>query len=304
MKIGMQLPHGGETASPEAIAGAATRAEQIGLDSVWVADRLLRTNRPIPFRGRPPGPMPKSYAIAYDPLETLTYVAALTRRVQLATSCIIAPFHPPVVLARRFATLDRFSGGRVIAGLGAGWLEEEFAASGIPMAQRGRRMTELIAALRAAWGPDPVRYEGRFYTIPESEIGPKPVQAGGIPILLAYRSETALRRAARLGVGLNPFATWDLAHLRHDVELFRQSARRAGRDPAALPVVLRANVFLTDMPAADDTRPLFRGTLDQWLDDLKCVNDLGISHVIFGSDSPAPLETQFRALTEIRERAP
>ncbi len=304
MKIGMQLPHGGETASAENIADVATTAERLGLDSVWVSDRLLRTRRLIPFRGRPPAPMPKTYAVKFDPLETLTYAAGLTRRVQLGTSCIMALFHTPVALARSLATLDHFSGGRVIAAFGAGWMEEEFAAAGVPMAQRGARMTDFVAAVRAAWGPDPVRYEGRFYTIPESDIGPKPAQAGGIPILLAYRSDTALKRAGRIADGLNPFATWDLAHLRRDVELFRRTARDAGRDPDRLQIVLRANTQRTERPLPEEGRQLFAGTVSQWVDDLTRVQELGIGHVLLGSDNPEPLETRFRVLAEVRERAP
>jgi probable F420-dependent oxidoreductase len=302
MKIGMQLPHSGASASPEVIASAATTAERLGLDSIWVSDRLLRTTRLIPFRGRPPGAMPKSYAVKFDPLETLTYVASLTRRIQLGTSCILALFHSPVALARRFATLDHFSGGRVIAGIGAGWMDEEFTAAGVPMAQRGRRMADFIAAVRAVWGPDPVRYEGRFYTIPESDIGPKPLQPAGIPLLLAYRSDGALKRAARIADGLNPFATWDFAHLGRDIELFRRTARDAGRDPDRLSIILSANTQRTEAPLPDEDRRLFTGTVSQWLEDVKRVADLGVAHVIFGSDDPEPLETRFRVLAEIRER--
>jgi probable F420-dependent oxidoreductase len=305
MKLGIQLPHAGDVASRETIAAVATQAEQIGLDSVWVWDRLLRTRRPIPFRGRPPALMPRVYATVFDPLETLTYVAAMTKRVQLGTSTILALFHSPVVLARRLATLDQLSGGRVIAGLGIGWLEEEFAASSIPMARRGRRMTEFIAAVRAVWGADPVSFQGEFYSIPESDIGPKPVQWGGVPILLAYQSDGALKRAARIADGLNPFATMDLGvdlnRLQRDVALFRTTAEKAGRKSDLLPVVVRANAQLTDTRLPADRRPLFAGTVDQWLDDLGRVRDIGVTHVIFGSDTPAPLDVQLRVLAELRQ---
>lgn len=187
-------------------------------------------------------------------------------------------------------------------GLGVGWLEEEFAASGIPMARRGRRMTEFVGAVRAVWGADPVSFQGEFYSIPESDIGPKPVQSGGIPILLAYRSDGALKRAARIGDGVNPFATMDFNRLQRDVALFRRTAQEAGRDSALLPVVVRANYQLTDTRLPADGRLLFAGTVDQWLDDLGRIRDIGITHVIFGSDAPPPLDVQLRVLAELRQR--
>lgn len=302
VKIGISLPHAGDAASRDAIAAAAIRAEEIGLDSVWVIDRLLRPVRPVPFRGRPPAPMPRIYSTVFDPLETLTYVAAITRRVQLGTSAILALLHSPVVLARRLATLDQLSGGRVIAGLASGWLEEEFATAGVSMARRGQRMTEFVAVLRAAWAEDPVSFQGKFYSIPESDIGPKPVQAGGIPILLAYRSDGAIKRAARIGDGLNPFVTMDLTRLERDIALFRRTAQDAGRDASALPVVARANARLTDTPLPDEARPLFAGTAEQWADDIERIRNIGVTHVLFGSDTPAPVDVQLRALADLRQR--
>jgi alkanesulfonate monooxygenase SsuD/methylene tetrahydromethanopterin reductase-like flavin-dependent oxidoreductase (luciferase family) len=118
--------------------------------------------------------MPESYANVYDPLETLAYVAAKTERVKLGTSIIDALFHVPAILARRFATLDRLSGGRVIAGLGQGYSPEEFAAANVPMSRRGAGFEEFIEAMRAAWGPDPVYFSGRFYEIPEPRSTPSP----------------------------------------------------------------------------------------------------------------------------------
>jgi len=248
--------------------------------------------------------MPRVYSTVFDPLETLTYVAAMTRRVQLGTSAILALFHSPVILARRLATLDQLSGGRVIAGLAVGWLKEEFVTSGVSMARRGRRMTEFVAALRAVWGDDPVSFQGEFYSIPESDIGPKPARRGGIPIMLAYQTDGALKRTARIGDGLNPFATMHRDRLERDISLFRKMAQQAGRDSHALPVVVRANAQLTDRPLDEQLRPLFAGTRQQWFEDLRYIGDIGVTHLIFGSDTPAPLEVQLEVLAEIRQRIP
>jgi alkanesulfonate monooxygenase SsuD/methylene tetrahydromethanopterin reductase-like flavin-dependent oxidoreductase (luciferase family) len=99
----------------------------------------------------------------FDPVETLTYVAAHTRRVRLGTSVIDALFHVPVVLARRLATLDHFSGGRLDVGIGQGWSVDEFDTANVPWRRRGAGFEEFLAALQATWAPDPVTFAGRFY---------------------------------------------------------------------------------------------------------------------------------------------
>jgi alkanesulfonate monooxygenase SsuD/methylene tetrahydromethanopterin reductase-like flavin-dependent oxidoreductase (luciferase family) len=183
MELTIALPHTGKLASPETIAYAAKEAERMGCGTVWVLERLLR---PVG------GGMPDSYAKVYDPMETLAWVAAKTERVRLGTSIMDALFHVPVVLARRFATLDHLSGGRVIAGLGQGYAPQEFVAANIPLSRRGAGFEEFIEAMRAAWAPDPVSFSGRFYTIPESEINPKPLQDGGPPIVIAAMKAAAV----------------------------------------------------------------------------------------------------------------
>lgn len=128
-------------------------------------------------------------------METLSYVAAKTERIKLGTSVINALFHIPVVLARRFATLDQFSQGRVIAGLGQGWVKDEFETASIPFQRRGNGSEDYVEALRASWGPDPVQYEGRYYHIVESDIGPKPFQPQGPPLLFGAATVASLERA-------------------------------------------------------------------------------------------------------------
>ena len=192
------------------------------MDLEW----LLRPLADIPQLG---GTAPEQYRTVYEPLETLSYVAALTSRIRLGTSVIDALFHPPVVLARRFATLDRSSGGRVIAGLGQGWMPQEFGTAGIPMRRRGAGMDEAIAAMRACWGPDPVAYEGRFYRIAPSEVNPKPVQAH-IPVLMGATTPAGITRAARIADGINPHA-FSLDALVGVIATFHDAARAEGRDP-------------------------------------------------------------------------
>ena len=137
MELGVALPTSAPFASPAHIIRIAQAAEEFGYAALWTYERLLRPVGDLPQSGGPPRPLPKAYRVTFEPLETLSYVAALTERIMLGTSVIDALFHPPVMLARRFATLDQFSNGRVIAGLGQGWMPQEFETANVPMKRRG-----------------------------------------------------------------------------------------------------------------------------------------------------------------------
>jgi probable F420-dependent oxidoreductase len=300
MQLGMALPQLGAEATAAAIAQVAREAEAIGLDSLWVLDRLLRPLAPLSVvPGSPAQPLPDYYAIVLDPIETLTYAAALTNRVRLGTSVINALFHPPVILARRFAALDQLSGGRAIAGLGQGWMPDEFTVAGVPQGRRGRGMVDWLAACRAVWGPDPVRHDGPFYQIPASEIGPKPIQPGGPPILIGGYAPAAIARAGRLGLGFNPLAA-SRDGLTSELAIFRRAAREAGHDADALPIVARANATLTDAPLPENDRALFAGTPAQWAADAAWVARLGIDHLFFALDGS--IDRRLRAMRELREQ--
>jgi probable F420-dependent oxidoreductase len=243
-------------------------------------------------------PMQTPYAVAYDPIETLTYVAAHTEHIKLGTSVIDALFHVPVTLAKQLASLDQFSGGRVIAGLGQGTLEAEFEAANVPLKRRGAGFEEFVAALRAAWGPDPVSFAGRFYHIPESEIGPKPVQPGGPPLLIGCRASEAVQRAARIGDGLNPVAgAWE--PLEQTVKAFRQAAEAAGRDAQTLPIVARVNVV-----QMGPNPPILGGSLAGQRADLARFHDLGIEHIFADLNfTPTSIDDILAFMRRLREAA-
>jgi probable F420-dependent oxidoreductase len=305
MDIGLALPTGGPIASAEAIRTIADEAERIGLASLWTFERLLRPTEPVVIGGGAPVPVPRVYATVYEPVETLAYVAARTSRITLGTSVIDALFHPPAVLARRVATLDQLSGGRTLVGLGQGWMPQEFALVGVPQKRKGAGFDEHIAAMRAAWGPDPVRFDGRFYQIPESQINPKPVRPGGPPLLVGANTPPGARRAGRLGLGLNPLigrnsAMPSLDALGEFVQSFRRAAEAAGHDPRALPVVLRVNGPVT-AGALDEREPL-TGSVEQVLEDLAALEDLGIDHVFWsmGIDLDQQISGMARLVSEHR----
>lgn len=300
MKIGIALPHIGPYASRENIVRVAQAAEGTGFDSLWVLERLLRPTFAFHQMGREMH-MSTVYAIAYEPLDTLSYVAAKTERIKLGTSVIDALFHPPVVLSKRFAALDQLSGGRVIAGLGQGANQPEFKTANIPLKRRGAGFEEYIAALRAAWGPDPVSFKGRFYSIAESQIGPKPLQQP-IPILLGGHSPEAIARAARLADGYNPSygaipTAWQ--SLQDRIKLYQDAVRAAGRDPSSAQVVIRANLT----PGGTTGQPL-AGSAEQIKEDLAQLRALGVSHVFWDMNfASTPVDDQINWLAPLRRAA-
>jgi probable F420-dependent oxidoreductase len=188
MRIGIHLPHIGRKAGPEAIRRAAIQAEELGFADAWSSEHII-----IP-RGAPYPPS----ALFYDPVLTLTWAAAFTRRIGLGTSVLVLPMRHPLPLAKELATLQNLSEGRLILGAGVGWLEAEFAALGVPFRERGRRMDEGIAMMRAVWREDPVSFPARHIpaVIDDLRMLPKPVKP--IPIWIGGSSEPALVRALRL----------------------------------------------------------------------------------------------------------
>ncbi len=297
MKLGVHLPVAGKGASPETIMQVAVEAERVGLDSVWSWERLMRPTAPIALGGAG-GPVmdaPEMFGIVYDPIETLSYVAARTSRITLGTSVLDALFQSPIILARRLATLDRLSDGRLFVGIGQGWMDQEFEAAGVSMKRRGAGFEEHILAMRAVWGPDPVSFEGRFYRIPEADIGPKPVRPGGPRLLAGAGSSAAIERAGRLGVGLT-LVIFDWDTIREAVETFRTAATAAGHDPDALPMMLQVNGNVTAEPL-DERGPLL-GSPEQVAADLDQAAELGVEHVYWNSNDD-PL-SQLPLLAELR----
>jgi len=278
MDIGLALPHMGTDTTASHLLEMAREAERLHYASLWAGERLLRPRRFVPF-GSPSTPMPEYFAHVYDPLESLAFVAAVTQNVTLGTSVIVPFFHTAVVLARRFATLDHLSSGRVIAGLGQGWLEDEFRAVRAPFGRRGDGLEEYVQTLRACWGPDPVRSAGRWSQIDDADIGPKPVQAGGLPVLFGAGSPAAIARAARLGDGLNPLAvSWP--SLNWLLRQYRMLVREAGRDPERMLIVVRANSTISTQ-ALPETRVPLSGSLEQIQEDVHRLQELGVGHVFF-----------------------
>jgi len=190
MQYGIHLPHAGPQATPALIRRHAMQAEDLGLSDVWVSEHIIlpRTQFPrqLPF---------------YEPVLTLTWVAAVTKRVRLGTSVLVLPMRHPVPLAKELATLHNLSEGRLILGAGVGWLEAEFAALGAPFRERGRRMDEGLALMRALWTQDPVTFPTRHIPARITDMSMTPLPVSHIPLWIGGSSDAALARTIKVADG-------------------------------------------------------------------------------------------------------
>ena len=276
MRIGFFLPQIGPAADVDAIANVAKRAEELSYDSLWVTERLLYpTNPKTTYYG---GPLPEPYKRVFDPLETLTFAAALTSRVALGTSVLDIPFYNPVLLARQLTTLDVLSGGRLRVGFGLGWSQDEHDATGASMKIRGKRADEFISVLKAIWTTDPSEFHGKYFQLPKSIIQPKPVQKPHPPIYLAAFSPGAMKRTAKMANGWMPVGM-TVDQLKSNSTQLRSMAKDAGRNPADLKTIVRYNLSITSQPQSKD-RALFSGTLPQIKEDIASVKAYGPDELI------------------------
>ena len=288
MKAGMLLPHLGDSVTRDNVIYIAKEAEKEGLDSVWVLERLLWPLKPqSPYVATPDGTLPVEYQNVLDPLETLTYLAGITDKISLGTCIIDMLFHNPVVLARRFATLDILSHGRAIAGLGIGWSKDEYEVSGVPYKHRGERANEFLQVLKRIWTDEVVEFKGQFYSIPSSKIGPKPVQKPHPPILLGGFSPNTLLRIVNYADGWLPVAGFGpLEQLEQSINGLREGARKANKDPSKIRIFVMTYPNLLDSsspaPSSEQQRSPMTGTTDQIGTDIDKIKSMGVEHIIFG----------------------
>ncbi|MFG2036860.1 LLM class flavin-dependent oxidoreductase [Dactylosporangium sp. NPDC048998] len=265
MRIGFGLPVSGTWATPGPLGRIAAEAERLGYDSLWAFQRLLV--------GADQEPEPV-YRTVLDPLVALGYAAGRTETIRLGVAVVNLPFVSPAYLAKQAATLDVLSGGRIDLGLGTGWSEAEFVATGVQGDRRPARTREYVAALRTLWRDDVSEFEGEFYRIPPSRMLPKPVQAGGVPILLGGSVPAALRRAGEIADGWVSRSAQDLTQIGKDVELVRAGAQKAGRDPARLRIVCRGVLFRPE-------RGLLDGSWEKIREDVAWLGTQGVTEVFY-----------------------
>ncbi len=242
MRVGLALPQLGPHADAVAVRGFAERAEELGFGHLFVQQHLFYPHEVVSgYSARPGLAVPESYRSVLQPMELLAVVSGWTSKILLGTSILVAGYHRPVDLAQRIATLDVLAGGRTIFGFSVGWSDEEHAQYDVDPRTRGRRADELIDALKACWAADPVHFDGEFFSIPASDVDPKPLQRPHPPLMAGMRSEAGLRRTAE------KFDWWNPASgtLEQHLETMQQLA--AMRPAHLAPLKMCWNLF-TDPP--------------------------------------------------------
>jgi probable F420-dependent oxidoreductase len=240
VKFGLLPPYRtGVTANPAWITAFAQAAEACGFESLYVAEHVVvpagYTSRyPYSETGRMTLP---DHADFPDPLDLLSFVAGATTTLGLGTGILVLPEHHPVQLAKRLATIDRLSNGRLVAGVGVGWLREELEAMDVDPATRGARMDECIEAMRVLWRDEEATFHGRFFEFDRACSFPKPANGTTIPIHIGGHSKAAARRAGRLGDGFHPLGLDD-GLLSERLDQMRIAAEEAGRDPGQIELSL------------------------------------------------------------------
>lgn len=275
MKIGLSLPNNWGVEDPLALVDLAVLAEDLGYDSVWVTEHLLN----LGHVANRLGPRPYHHSLAL-----LSFIAARTTRVSLGTSVLVLPFRHPVELAKFAATLDHLSGGRLILGVGAGAIREEFEALSLDYVKRGSITAEAIRMMKSLWTSQPVSFHGDHWSFNEVYFSPKPIQKPHVPLWIAGMTPAALRRTGTLGDGWHATAI-PVEEFVAGREQIRRIAESVGRDPDGIVMSMRLNLVYgkqvmsvgesgSTLPA-EDREALLRALLE-W-------KQVGVDHMILAT---------------------
>lgn len=287
MRIGVQPATSGPQATAAAITETAELADRLGFDSLQVTDHVVI---PVAVESRYPYHPSGQMRVGpgedyYEPLSLIAYLAGRTRRIRLGTSVLVAAYRHPVATARFLACLDALCGGRLVLGVGAGWMREEFEALGAPpYTERGAVTDEVIEVFRRIWRDQPASFAGRFFSFGPLGAMPKPLQPGGIPILVGGNTRAAIRRAARLGDGWQPLklTPTDLAAR---LTYLREQASAHGRDLTGFVISLRLGLRIAAASpkrrAGEEQPGILVGTAEQVAEDLAAYAKLGVTEAVF-----------------------
>jgi probable F420-dependent oxidoreductase len=297
MEFGFNLPNSGALATPEIMSRIAREGEALGYDYLTVTDHVV-----LPDMAEPGYPYSESGAFystdsahRHEMLTLAAWLAAITTRLRLVLAVLVVPHRPAVLAAKMLATIDVLSGGRLVVGIGAGWLEAEFDAVAVtPFAARGAVTDEYIRAFRTLWIENDPHLRGDWVNFGDVLFEPKPVQQPHPPIWVGGESGPALRRAARLGdawypIGSNNRHLLDtLPRYRAGIDRLRRFAENAGRDPSEIALTYRLKRYGEAVPrtASDGERRLFSGSDADIAGDFRALRDLGVSAVDIDFERP------------------
>jgi probable F420-dependent oxidoreductase len=307
MQIGFNLPNSGPLSTAAVMTEIARQGEAMGFDYLTMTDHVVLPDLKVP--GYPYSESGEFYEDApterHEQLIGMAYVAAKTTRIRLVAAVLVVPHRPAVLAAKMLATLDVLSGGRLVVGIGAGWLKTEFdAVVGTPFAERGAVTDEYIDAFRVLWTERSPRFAGRYTSFDGIVFEPKPVQLPHPPIWIGGESGPALRRAARVGnawypIGSNNRHLLDtLPRLSAGIVRLRKATADAGRDPASVGVVYRVKRYGAAVPpvASDGERRLFSGSEADIIADLRALRSIGVTalDIDFGRPDGAAVIAEMR----------
>ncbi|MDA1128406.1 MAG: TIGR03619 family F420-dependent LLM class oxidoreductase [Chloroflexi bacterium] len=290
MKYGFTLPGRGPLASPERLGTIARRGEELGFDALLTGDHILVPRNissvyPYTEGGEFPG---SSTGESMEQITLLSYIAGQTSKIRLVTSVLIVPHRNPLIAAKSLATLDVLSGGRLVVGVGVGWMREEFEALGLPpFEERGAVTDEYIRAFKVLWTEDDPSFDGKYISFDDISFLPKPVQKPHPPIWVGGESRPALRRTAELANGWYPLgsnSTFPMAtpeQLKAGLARLAEYAKRFDRDPSEIETIYRTHQFeLTKQPAGGGRLP-FVGDADQIARDIRSYEQMGVTSMVW-----------------------
>ncbi len=281
MQLGVFLPISGRATGPETLREAARSAEAQGFDAVWSADRVV-----TPWTIKTTYPYSENHEFIVPPdrpfldsLTCLAFLAGCTESITLGISVLVLPYRHPLYWARVAASIEQLSKGRLIVGVGVGWMEEEFAALGVPFKDRGRMVDEQLQIVDTLWGEEHASFSGQFYAFADVAFYPKPLQQPRIPIWVGGEGTAAQRRAGRYGDAWFPYFVEITPHdLRAGFEVARTVAAEAGREPQALQLAVCRPIEVTPEPVPQDEAKL-RGSPEQLVEALDAYRAIGVEHL-------------------------
>ncbi len=281
MKFGVFLPISGRASGPDTLKEAACSAEDLGFDAIWSADRVV-----TPWQITTPYPYSENHEFIVPPdkpfldsFTCLAFLAGCTEKITLGISVLVLPYRHPLYWTRVAVSIEQLARGRLIMGVGIGWMQEEFAALGIPFKDRGKMTDEQLEIISRLWTEEHISFNGQFYRFQDLAFYPKPIQQPRIPIWVGGEGIHAQRRTAKYGDAWFPYyIEITPAELRAGYDNVLRMASEAGRDPEQILFTCCRQVEVTRQPVPQDERYL-RGTPEQLVEALSAYREIGVDHL-------------------------